>query len=310
MAVAARARGEIIVADSMQIYRGMDVGTGKPSRADRLMVRHHGVDLREPGESFSAFDFARMARRAVDEVRAREGRPILVGGTGLYLRAFLKGRPSAPPGDPGIRARLRADAAREGAAALHDRLRRVDPLSADRIRPGDLFRLVRALELCEVVGGPASALRPDLWALPAETAATCVVVVLMRERSELYRLIDLRARQMWEAGLLDETRRLLDAGYAADLRPLQALGYRQAVAVLHGRLREPEALADMQRATRNYAKRQVTWFRREPAAEWVTVQGDDWVEPLADTLATRLAARAQTAERRCGHDAKRAGGRP
>jgi tRNA dimethylallyltransferase len=300
MAVAARIRGEIIVADSMQVYRGMDVGTGKPSPADRRAVPHHGLDLCEPSQPFSAFEFARVAHRLATEVRARGGVPILVGGTGLYLRAFLKGHASGPPGVPAIRARLRDEAAREGAAALHDRLRQVDPRSADRIRPGDLFRVVRALELHEVTGRPASALRPDVWDLPAESAATCRFLVLIRERQELNRLIDLRARQMWDAGLLEETRRLLDAGYTADLRPLQALGYRQAVAVLQGRVGEAKALADMQRATRNYAKRQVTWFRREPAAEWVTVHGDDWVEPLAAAVAVRVAGGEPAAEPHLG----------
>ncbi len=301
MAVAARIRGEIIVADSMQVYRGMDVGTGKPLPADQRAVPHHLVDIRDPGQPFSAFEFARVARRLAAEVSARGGVPILVGGTGLYLRAFLKGRASAPPGDSVIRARLHGEAAQEGAAALHDRLRLVDPASADRIRPGDLFRVIRALELCEVTGRPASALRPGVWDLPAESSAGCLFLVLMRERDELYRLIDLRVRRMWEAGLLEETRRLLNAGYAADLRPLQALGYRQAVAVLQGRTGEAEALVDMQRNTRNYAKRQVTWFRREPAAEWVTIRGDDWVEPLATAVVARLTACGQGPDPCLGH---------
>jgi tRNA dimethylallyltransferase len=295
MAVALRTRGEIIVADSMQVYRRMDIGTGKPSLADRGAVPHHLVDLCDPREQFSAFEFARLARLRVTEARARGGVPILVGGTGLYLRAFLKGQLSGPSGDPTVRARLRAQAARSGSASLHARLRELDPTSADRIRPGDLFRIIRALELHELAGKPASAIRPGLWDLAEDAASACFLLVLMRDRQELYRLIDARAERMWEAGLLEETRTLLDAGYAADLRPLQALGYRQAVAVLQGRMGEAEALAEMQRATRNYAKRQVTWFRREPAAEWVTVQGDAWVEPLAAAVLARLAHRGPAA---------------
>jgi tRNA dimethylallyltransferase len=286
MAVALRASGEIIVADSLQVYRGMDVGTGKPSAAERRAVPHHLVDICDPTEPFSAFDFARRARGLVDEIHARGRVPILVGGTGLYLRAFLKGQLSGGAGDPALRARLRAEAARGGSAALHARLRRVDPASADRIRRGDLYRIVRALELWEVTGMPASTLRPDLWDPPR--VAVAAFLVLMRSREELYRLIDARARRMWEDGLLAEVRRLCEAGYARNLRPFQALGYRQAMAVLQGQATEAEALAEMQRATRNYAKRQVTWFRREPAAEWVTVCGDEWVEPLAATLAARV----------------------
>lgn len=302
MALAARARGEIVVADSMQVYRGMDVGTGKPSAADRRTVPHHLVDIRDPAEPFSAFEFARAARGAVCDIRARGGFPILVGGTGLYLRAFLKRQLSGPAGDAALRARLRAEASREGPAALYARLREADPISADRIQPGDLFRIIRALELSELVGRPASSMRPGLWDLPVESAAACLFLVVMRDRDELYRLIDARAQRMWDGGLLEETGRLLDAGYPPDLRPLQALGYRQAVAVLQGRRHAVDGLADMQRATRNYAKRQVTWFRREPAAEWVSVRGDDWVEPLATTIAARLAGAEGEAAPRSGRD--------
>ena len=301
MAVAARAPGEIIVADSMQVYRGMDVGTGKPSVEDRRAVPHHLLDLCEPSQVFSADEFARRARQAVDEIRARGRMPVLVGGTGLYLRAFLKGRLSGRAGDPAVRARLRADAAAQGSAALHDRLRQVDPASAAAIRPGDLFRIIRALELRELTGEPASRVRPGLWDPPQ--VAVGAFVVLARERQELFRLIDLRAERMWEDGLLAEMRRLLDAGYAADLRPFQSLGYRQALAVVRGAMNEAEALAEMQRATRHYAKRQLTWFRREPAAEWITVRGADWVEPLARSLLSRLGSPSGEAALAAGHAA-------
>lgn len=294
MAVAERAPGEIIVADSMQVYRGMDVGTGKPSRADRRAVPHHLLDICDPTQVFSAFDFARRAQDVVDEVHARGRLPILVGGSGLYLRAFLKGQLSGGAGDPAVRARLRAEAAAQGSAALHGRLREVDPDSAGSIRPGDLFRVIRALELWELTGEPASTIRPGLWDPPR--VAVSAFLVLMRERQELFRLIDLRAKRMWDEGLLAEVRRLLEAGYTDNLRPLHSLGYRQALAVIKGEADEAEALAEMQRATRNYAKRQVTWFRREPAAEWITVRGADWIEPLAMTLLTRLEdVRARTA---------------
>jgi tRNA dimethylallyltransferase len=286
MAVAARARGEIIVADSMQVYRGMDLGTGKPSAADRCAVPHHLLDICDPTQLFSAFDFARRAHAAVDEIRGRGRLPVLVGGTGLYLRAFLKGQLSGGAGDPAIRDRLRAAAAAQGTAALHDRLREVDPRSAADIRPGDLFRIIRALELWESTGHPASAIRPGLWDAPR--VAVSAFVVLTRERQELFRLIDVRAAKMWQDGLVAEVRGLLAAGYAAEARPFQSLGYRQALAVVRGEMNETEALAEMQRVTRKYAKRQLTWFRREPAAEWITVRGADWAEPLAAALLSRL----------------------
>lgn len=308
MAVAARAPGEIIVADSMQIYRGMDVGTGKPSRADRRAVPHHLLDICDPTQVFSAFDFARRAHEAVEEIRARGRLPLLVGGTGLYLRAFLKGQLSGGAGDPAIRRRLRADAEAHGSAALHDRLRQVDPDSAASIRPGDLFRIVRALELWESTGQPASTIRPGLWDSPR--VAVSAFVVLTRERQELFRLIDLRAAQMWKDGLVAEVRGLLHAGYAADLRPLQSLGYRQALAAITGEMGEAEALEAMQRTTRIYAKRQLTWFRREPAAEWITVQGADWVEPVATSLLSRLQRAARTAGATVGGPTLQAGDRP
>ena len=270
----------------MQVYRGLDVGTGKPSATERGAVPHHLLDICDPAETFSAFEFATLASRAVDAINRRGRLAILVGGTGLYLRAFLKGELSGGGRDPVVRARLQREAARDGAAALHARLRGVDPASADTIRPGDVFRLVRALELWERTGEQPSALRPGFWDPPRVSIAA--FIVLMREREELNRRIDARARGMWAAGLVAELQALLHAGYSPELRPLQALGYRQAGCVLSGQLDETEALAQMQRATRNYAKRQMTWFRREPAAEWIRVAGDDWVEPLAISVLDRL----------------------
>jgi tRNA dimethylallyltransferase len=286
MALARRAPGEIIVADSMQVFRGMEVGTGKPSAVERAAVPHHLLDVCDPSESFSASAFASRAQAAVQEIRGRGRLPILVGGTGLYLRAFLKGRLAGAGGDPAIRERLRQEAAVGGARSLHERLLALDPPSAERIHPGDLFRIVRALELWEMTGRRPSELRPALWDPPRATVSA--LVVLTREREELYRLIDERARRMWEAGLASEVRGLLAAGYAPDLPALKSLGYRQVVAYLQGRRSAAEALAEMQRATRNYARRQLTWFRREPAAEWMTVHGWEWVEPLAEKILARL----------------------
>jgi tRNA dimethylallyltransferase len=286
MALVRRVPGEIIVADSMQVFRGMEVGTGKPSAVERAAVPHHLLDVCDPSESFSASAFASRAQAAVQEIRGRGRLPILVGGTGLYLRAFLKGRLAGAGGDPAIRERLRQEAAVGGARSLHERLRALDPPSAERIHPGDLFRIVRALELWEMTGRRPSELRPALWDPPRATVSA--LVVLTREREELYRLIDERARRMWEAGLASEVRGLLAAGYAPDLPALKSLGYRQVVAYLQGRRSAAEALAEMQRATRNYARRQLTWFRREPAAEWMTVHGWEWVEPLAEKILARL----------------------
>ncbi len=290
MAVARAAPGEIVAADCMQVYRGLDIGTGKPSPHDRAAVPHHLVDVCDPTESFSAHEFARRAQGAVDAIASRGRLPVLVGGTGLYLRAFLKGSLAGRGAEPALRLRLMQEARERGADALFTRLRAVDPASAARIHPADLVRIVRALELAETTGRRPSEMRPALWDGPQRSNA--VMVVLARERAELWALIDARCRRMWEGGLLDEVRALLARGLAAEARPLQAIGYRQAVAVLLGGLAEREGLAAMQRATRQYAKRQLTWYRREPAAEWVSVRGWDWVEPLARELVERMARMA------------------
>jgi tRNA dimethylallyltransferase len=293
MAVAREAPGEIVAADCMQVYRGLDIGTGKPSRQDRAGVPHHLVDICDPSERFSAHEFTQRAQQAVDAIAARGRLPILVGGTGLYLRAFLKGRLAGPGADPALRSRLMQEAREQGAGALFGRLRAADPASAARIHPADLVRIVRALEIAEITGRRPSEVRLALWDAPRR--ANTLMVVLSRQREELSALIDARCRRMWETGLLDEVRALLARGLGAEARPLQAIGYRQAVAVLLGRLAEGEGLAAMQRATRQYAKRQLTWYRREPAAEWVSVQGWAWIEPLARELVERLARMASPA---------------
>ena len=287
MAVARAAPGEIVAADCMQVYRGLDVGTGKPSAEDRAAVPHHLLDICEPTETFSAHAFARRAAQAVDQIRGRGRLPILVGGTGLYLRAFLRGGLAGSGADPALRERLAREAQALGTRALFARLQAADPASAARIHPEDLVRIVRALELLETSGRPPSALRPGLWDAPRTRDA--LMLVLTREREELGALIDARAQRMWQGGLLEEVRALLASGHPGDLRPLQAIGYRQAVAVLQGRMSGAEGLAAMRRATRQYAKRQLTWYRREPAAEWQSVRGWAWVEPLAREILDRLA---------------------
>lgn len=286
LATARRISTEIIVADSMQVYRGMDAGTGKPSLEERGTFTHHLLDICEPSAIFSASEFASRAHAVLGEIRGRGRLPIIVGGTGLYLRAFLKGRLAGTGSEPAIRARLRREAERMGLPALHNRLAALDPATAARVHPRDLFRVVRALELLEVTGRAPSESRPNLWEAPRFPVSA--MVVLTRDRQELDRLIDDRARAMWEGGLLEEVRRLLARGYGPELPAFRSLGYRQAVAHLQGRLTAVEALLHMQRATRRYARRQLMWFRREPAAEWVPVSGWDWVEPLAERLVARV----------------------
>ena len=287
LVVARRYPAEIIVADSMQVYRGMDVGTGKPSSWERAAVPHHLLDICEPSGSFSASEFASRALALVGEIRGRDRLPIIVGGTGLYLRAMLKGRLAGAGGQPAIRARLLREAESVGSRGLHERLIALDPATAARVHPRDQLRVIRALELLEVTGRRPSEIRAGLWDAPQFHISA--MLVLTRDRQELDWLIDERARAMWEGGLVSEVQKLLAEGHGPDLPAFRSLGYREAVAHLRGLLTEAEGLRHMQRATRRYARRQLGWFRREPAAEWVSVRGWDWVEPLAERLIARLA---------------------
>ena len=287
LVVARRYPAEIIVADSMQVYRGMDVGTGKPSSWERAAVPHHLLDICEPSGSFSASEFASRALALVGEIRGRDRLPIIVGGTGLYLRAMLKGRLAGAGGQPAIRARLLREAESVGSHGLHERLIALDPATAARVHPRDQLRVIRALELLEVTGRRPSEIRAGLWDAPQFHISA--MLVLTRDRQELDWLIDERARAMWEGGLVSEVQKLLAEGHGPDLPAFRSLGYREAVAHLRGLLTEAEGLRHMQRATRRYARRQLGWFRREPAAEWVSVRGWDWVEPLAERLIARLA---------------------
>jgi tRNA dimethylallyltransferase len=220
--MARRVPGEIIVADSMQVYRRMDVGTGKPSPVERAVVSHHLLDICEPSQTFSASEFASRAHALVGEIRGRGRVPILVGGTGLYLRAFLKGRLAGTGGNPAIRARLKQEAEAAGSQVLHERLAALDAPTAARVHPRDLFRIIRALELLEVTGRRPSEIRPDLWDAPQLHVSA--MVVLTRDRQELDRMIDERARNMWEGGLVEEVRRLLAEGYEPGLAAFRSLG--------------------------------------------------------------------------------------
>jgi tRNA dimethylallyltransferase len=264
--------GEIVSCDSLQVYRGLDIGSAKPTAEERARVRHHLIDVRDPDESFSAADYARLAREALADIRARGRLPIVAGGTGLYLRALLLGLFEGPSRDEALRARLESMAARFGDARLHRVLRRVDPSAAARIHPTDRLRIVRGLEVYRATGRPMS----EQQRAGAEPLRGFRVRVagLLPPREELRLRVEARTREMFERGLVDEVRRLRAAGYPADLRPLRAIGYRQALAVLDGRLSEGEARRSIETETLQYAKRQRTWFRHQSGeVHWYT-QGE------------------------------------
>jgi tRNA dimethylallyltransferase len=263
LALAERAGGEIVACDSQQVYVGMDIGTAKPTAEERRRVPHHALDLVRPDESFHAARWAAVARAAIADIVGRGRLPIVVGGTGLYYRALVTGLFEAPPPDEGIRARHRAEAAADGVESLHTRLGGIDPEAAAAIRPRDLVRISRALEIYEQTGEPITTLRRRA-AAPADLAPT--VLLLDPPLATLRARITARVDQMIAAGFLDEVRALRAAGYGPALKPLQALGYRQLGAVLDGTASLADAVAETVAATCAYARRQRTWFRKQDAA--------------------------------------------
>ena len=264
--------GEIVSCDSVAIYRGLDIGSAKPSPEERARVPHHALDLLDPDEAANAGDYARAARAALGEIRGRGCLAIVAGGTGLYLRALLHGLAPAPPRDEELRARLREFAVRRGAGALHRVLRRFDPHAAEMIHANDAPKLIRSLEMTLLGRRPQT----EQWSAGREALQgfRTLQIGLNPPRAALYERINQRAAGMFERGLLEETARIRER-YGDGARALGSLGYLQAIAVLDGTLGLQEAVAAAQQGHRNYAKRQLTWFRREPAMHWLGGFGDD-----------------------------------
>lgn len=264
--------GEIISADSMQIYRGLDIGTDKPSSGLRNRVRHHMIDIVEPSEGYSAARYEREAGAVIDDVLAQGGLPIVVGGSGLYIRILINGIFPAPPASAHVRSRLRQEAQEKGVRALYERLAAVDPDYARVAAATDLRRIVRALEVFELTGSPFSAwhTRHRMEKRPRDA----FVVGLTRTRDNLYRRIDARVDEMFSRGLVDEVRRLCKSGYADALKHLRPLGYIEVIDYLEGRTDLEEAIRLVKRNSRRYAKRQMTWFRKEDV-HWVELEAAD-----------------------------------
>jgi tRNA dimethylallyltransferase len=269
VALAARLPIEIVSADSRQVYRGMDVATGKPTADERAAVVHHLIDVVDPDDTYDAARFARDARIALVAIRARGRLPVVVGGTGFYIRALLRGLDPAVPADPAFRAELTQIAAREGRPALHARLAAQAPTLARRLHPNDHVRVIRALELMRA--GSLTGEAQTRWR-DATTQQGTVYVGLTLDRPRLDERLRQRAAQMVEAGLEDEVRGLLARGYAPTLPAMQGIGYREFARVVAGALDADAALRLMQRDTLRYARRQWTWFAREPALHWIDVE--------------------------------------
>jgi tRNA dimethylallyltransferase len=262
---------EIISCDSLQVYRGLDIGSAKPTEEERREVPHHLIDIAEPTDEFSAAVYERQARAAVSDIAARGRLPLVVGGTGLYLRALLQGIFEGPSRDEALRRRLERLADRQGEARLHRLLHRVDPAAAARLDPRDRVRVVRALEVFFLTGRPLSGHHAS-GAEPLRGFRVRVIALDPGPEALLPR-VEERTRRMFRGGLLEEVRGLLARGLSPELRPLRAIGYRQAVAVLQGRASTEEAERDTVTATMQYAKRQRTWFRHQVEAVWCRSNG-------------------------------------
>ena len=270
--VAEQLQGEIVSCDSVAVYRELEIGTAKPSKEERRRVPHHLIDIAGPEELVTAGDYSRLARQAISEIAAREHLPIVVGGSGLYLRALLEGLFAGPPRSEELRIRLRERAMERGTDYLHKLLRRIDPAAAQTIHANDVPKVVRALEVSISARAPMT----GLWQQGRNELQGFRIlrIGLNPNREALYQRINHRAHEMFSTGLLDETRMLIDQ-YGPSLWPLNSLGYKQAMQHLRGELSFEQAIVAAQQGHRNYAKRQMTWFRREPEVHWITEFGSD-----------------------------------
>ena len=275
-------RAEIVSADSMQIYRGMDIGTAKPTEEQRRRVYHHMIDIVEPDQPYSVGDYLRDARSAIDGIIASGGVPLVVGGTGLYIRALTRGLFHGPPADLELRERLLQREAEAEPGTLYADLVKVDPEAAFKIHPNDLRRTVRALEVYYLRDRKLSEFQRDHAF--GDRPYRFRLLFLVRSRSELYPRIEKRVDSMLDQGLEAEVKTLMDRGYSPDLISMQGLGYKHFLAHFLGRTSRDEAVALLKRDTRRYAKRQFTWFRREPEATWVDISGLDSGEGISERI--------------------------
>ena len=282
LALAQKFNGEIVNCDSVAMYREFDIGTAKPTAEERARAPHHLFDFVEPTEYVTAGEYARRARQVLTEISLRERVPIVVGGTGLYLRALLEGLFPGPQRSEDLRERLRESAARHGPDHLHRILRLLDRAAADKIHANDIPKLIRAVEVCLLSRTNEPRTRAsrqkmsELWQQGRDPLRgfRLLRIGLDPDRAELYERINLRAQRMFESGLIGETKKLLEK-YGATARPLGSLGYKQAGQFLRGELTREQAMQAAQQAHRNYAKRQMTWFRREPEVRWLRGLGDE-----------------------------------
>ncbi len=260
--------GEIVSADSMQVYRKMDIGTAKPTQTEQELVPHHMINVVHPDELFDAAAFTKMADSIIRSIIQRNRLPFVVGGTGLYIKALIHGLFRTRPAETGVISRFRKESDQFGSEALHKQLAECDPQAAARIHPNDAFRIIRALEIFEATGRPIS-VHHDQHRF-SEKKYHALKIGISCERETLYDRINQRVDVMLDQGLLGEVEQLLKKGYSADLKSMQSLGYRHMTAYLAGKTTWDETVNTMKRDTRRYAKRQLTWFKADPEIKWYT----------------------------------------
>ena len=270
--------GEVVSCDSMQVYRRMDIGTAKPSREEMQGIPHHMIDVAEPDEDFSVSRYCAMAAPIVDDIVARGKTAIIAGGTGLYMDSLIRGNDFAPFPSTGVREKLEAEADEVGLPAMLTRLREIDPDTADRVF--DRKRILRALEVYLETGETITEHNRKTRLIPPKYTPLWLGLDFA-DRGELYRRIDKRVDIMLEMGLMEEIRSLLDSGIPEKCTAMQAIGYKEFVNALEGRELLSQAAEEVKKASRHYAKRQLTWFRRNPAVRWLVRSGDDGREILA-----------------------------
>ncbi|NGQ96369.1 tRNA (adenosine(37)-N6)-dimethylallyltransferase MiaA [Brevibacillus sp. SYP-B805] len=285
LTLAKRFDGEIISGDSMQVYRQMDIGTAKASPAERNIVPHHLIDIVDPDQEYSVAHFQAMATRLITEINERGRLPFIVGGTGLYIESVThRFRFAEAPHDPELRERLQKMAETEGAEALHRRLADIDPVTAQRLHPNDVKRVIRALEIYELTGRKMAEFQHRAACSPYHL----YIIGLTMEREKLYERINRRVDQMIEAGLVEEVRSLLDQGYDPSLVSMQGLGYKELVPYLYGEITLEKAINDIKQRTRHFAKRQLSWFRRMAEIEWFDMTDQEKHDQILKTITARL----------------------
>lgn len=284
IALAQRIGGEIVSADAVAVYQGLDIGAAKPTVAERASVPFHLIDVVAPDEDFTLADFEQQAEAAIEDIRKRGNSPLVVGGTGLYVRAVTADLtvPNVPP-QPEFRARLWEEAQEQGAPALHRRLAESDTRAAEKIEPNDARRIIRALEVAYVTGQPMSSFHTAEGVRGIPRPYTTLIGLRM-ERETLYQRIESRVDAMMAQGFLEEVRGLTVAGYGPELKAMQSLGYRHLMSHLSGEISLEEAVAQLKRDTRRYAKRQISWFKADPQVCWLDVDAEPVAEAVADQV--------------------------